>query len=181
MLSELRKWAFCPLSFCIEVNEGCEGAYLLSKKEQMILNAVEAKAAETGVEIITVEVVGSKRAPIIRIFIDTPNGVSFNELSSAQEWIGQIIEDMDPFPGAYTLEVSSPGIDRPLRSIEHFADRIGEVCRIRTVEPIDGQSNFKGIIESVEGSTIAIESDGTISKIDHGNIKKANIVGKVEF
>ena len=62
------------------------------------------------------EIVGSKKAPTIRVFIGTEEGVSFDELASAQVWINRIMDEIDPFPGAYMLEVSSPGIDRPLRT-----------------------------------------------------------------
>ena len=78
---------------------------MLTAKEQMLLDALESKAAEHGIEIVTVSVVGAKKAPTIRVYIDTPHGVSFDELSEAQSWIDPVIEQIDPFPGAYTIEV----------------------------------------------------------------------------
>ena len=81
---------------------------MLSKKETELLDALEPRAASEGVEIVTVQVVGAKKAPTIRVFIDTPEGVSFDELAKAQAWINDIMDALDPFPGAYTLEVSSP-------------------------------------------------------------------------
>ena len=94
---------------------------MLTAKEQKLLDALEPTAAASGVEIVTLEIMGSKKAPTIRVFIDTEEGVSFDELASAQVWINRIMDEIDPFPGAYMLEVSSPGIDRPLRTKEHFA------------------------------------------------------------
>ena len=94
---------------------------MLSGKERQLLDALSPRAEAEGVEIVTVEVVGAKKAPTIRVFIDTPGGVGFDELASAQAWINAIMDELDPFPGAYSLEVSSPGIDRPLRTLEHFA------------------------------------------------------------
>ena len=82
---------------------------MLSKKEQQLLDALAPRAEQEGVEIVTVEVAGAKKAPTIRVYIDTPDGVSFDELSSAQAWINDLMDELDPFPGAYTLEVSSPG------------------------------------------------------------------------
>ena len=78
---------------------------MLTAKEQSLLEALEAQAAEHDIEIVTVEVAGAKKAPTIRIYIDTPEGVSFDELSGAQVWINDIMDELDPFPGAYTLEV----------------------------------------------------------------------------
>ena len=82
---------------------------MLTAKEQKLLDALEPTAAASGVEIVTLEIMGSKKAPTIRVFIDTEEGVSFDELASAQVWINRIMDEIDPFPGAYMLEVSSPG------------------------------------------------------------------------
>ena len=80
---------------------------MLSKKEQQLLDALAPRAEQEGVEIVTVEVAGAKKAPTIRVYIDTPDGVSFDELSSAQAWINDLMDELDPFPGAYTLEAVS--------------------------------------------------------------------------
>ena len=80
---------------------------MLSKKETELLDALEPRAASEGIEIVTVQVVGAKKAPTIRVFIDTPEGVSFDELAKAQAWINDIMDALDPFPGAYTLEAVS--------------------------------------------------------------------------
>ena len=93
---------------------------MLSRKEQQLLDALAPTAEEKGVEIVTVDVGGAKKSPTIRVYIDTENGVGFDELAAAQGWINEIMDRIDPFPGAYMLEVSSPGIDRPLRTPEHF-------------------------------------------------------------
>ena len=77
---------------------------MLSAKEQAILRALEPQAQQEGIEVVTVEVVGAKKSPTIRVYIDTPEGVSFDELSQAQSWIDGIVEQLDPFPGAYMLE-----------------------------------------------------------------------------
>lgn len=71
---------------------------MLSKKETELLDALEPRAASEGVEIVTVQVVGAKKAPTIRVFIDTPEGVSFDELAKAQAWINDIMDALDPFP-----------------------------------------------------------------------------------
>ena len=88
---------------------------MLTKKEQHILDILSPYAKQNNLEIVTVEIVGSKKAPTIRIYIDCEGGVGFDELDAAQTWINSVMDELDPFPGAYLLEVSSPGIDRPLR------------------------------------------------------------------
>lgn len=115
---------------------------MLTAKERSLLAALEPTADAKGVEIVTIEIVGAKKAPTIRVFIDTPEGVSFDQLSGAQEWINQIMDDIDPFPGAYTLEVSSPGIDRALRTPQHFDRFAGETVQITCTSPVNGRSKW---------------------------------------
>ena len=154
---------------------------MLTGKEQMILDALEPRAAEEGVEVVTVEIVGARKSPTIRVYIDTENGVGFDELSSAQSWIDAIVEEMDPFPGAYMLEVSSPGIDRPLRTPQHFADRIGEQAVVKTTGKIEGRATFSGTIAQADDEAVTIECDGTPYRITYESIKRANLKGTFEF
>ena len=126
---------------------------MLTGKARMILEALEPHARTHNMEIVTVELVGSRKAPTIRVFLDCEGGVGFDELSSAQEWVNAVMDELDPFPGAYTLEVSSPGIDRPLRTLEHFARFEGEKAQIVLRE----------------------------QRLPYDQIKKAHIIGRIDF
>lgn len=179
---------------------------MLSAKEKNLLAALEPRAAREGVEIVTLEVTGSKKAPTIRVYIDTPDGVSFDELSSAQQWINAIMDEIDPFPGAYMLEVSSPGIDRPLRTPEHFARFAGDTAVVKTVSPLEGCSSFTGTIAGVvvgAGTTLLEPADAACTaeascsvvlvlagegqaepaevRIALDNIKRAHLRGVIDF
>ena len=154
---------------------------MLSKKEQQLLDALAPRAEQEGVEIVTVEVAGAKKAPTIRVYIDTPDGVSFDELSSAQAWINDLMDELDPFPGAYTLEVSSPGIDRPLRTLEHFARFAGQTAVVKTSRPLDGRSSFAGAIVSAEGDEVVLDVDGEHVAISFDGIKRAHLKGTIDF
>ena len=153
---------------------------MLGKKEQQLLDALEPRASQEGVEVVTVEVVGAKKAPTIRVFIDTPDGVSFDELSSAQAWINDIMDELDPFPGAYTLEVSSPGIDRPLRTLEHFARYVGETAVVKA-QPREGRSSWTGTITATHDGTIELDVDGSAVQIPIDDIKRAHLKGTIDF
>ena len=154
---------------------------MLTAKEQSLLAALEPRAAEEGIEIVTVEVVGAKKAPTIRVYIDTPEGVSFAQLASSQRWINDIMDEIDPFPGAYMLEVSSPGIDRPLRTPAHFARFAGEVAVIATKTPIDGRSKWTGKLAGMEGDDVLLEVDGIVEHIAITEIKRARLKGSIDF
>ncbi|CVH76242.1 Ribosome maturation factor RimP [Coriobacteriaceae bacterium CHKCI002] len=154
---------------------------MLSGKERQLLDALSPRAEAEGVEIVTVEVVGAKKAPTIRVFIDTPGGVGFDELASAQTWINAIMDELDPFPGAYSLEVSSPGIDRPLRTLEHFARFAGQTAVVKTSRPLDGRSSFAGAIVSAEGDEVVLDVDGEHVAIPFDGIKRAHLKGTIDF
>ncbi len=154
---------------------------MLTRKEQGLLDAFESASQGRGIEIVTVEVIGSKKSPVVRVYIDAEGGVSFPELSDAQEWLGALLDELDPFPGAYTLEVSSPGIDRPLRTPDHFARFCGEEVKVRTEAPIDGRSSFRGTLAEATPEAIGIDIDGERLTIPFSAIKRANVVGKIEF
>ena len=130
---------------------------VLSNKEKQLLDALSPRAAQEGVEIVTIEVVGSRKSPTIRVYIDTDHGVSFDELSAAQAWINDIMVEIDPFPGAYMLEGSSPGIDRPLRTPEHFARFAGQTAQVKTNGPLEGRSSFTGTIVSADEGAVVLD------------------------
>ena len=142
---------------------------MLTTKEASLLAALEPRAIEEGIEIVTIEVVGSRKAPTIRVYIDTEQGIVFDEI--------------DPFPGAYTLEVSSPGIDRPLRTRGHFEAAVGEQVYATCSEPVDGRSRFTGTLLGVaeDGGAIRLSVDGDEVVLPFSIIKRAHIKGVVEF
>ena len=154
---------------------------MLSKKEQQLLDALVPRARQEGVEIVTLEVAGAKKAPTIRVYIDTEDGVSFDELSAAQAWINDLMDEIDPFPGAYMLEVSSPGIDRPLRTLEHFARFAGEQALVKTVSAVDGRSSFTGMLVGTDGDDVLLDVDGATVRVAHANIKRAHVKGTIDF
>ncbi len=154
---------------------------MLGKKEQQLLDALSPRAVAEGIEVVTIEVVGAKKAPTIRVYIDTPDGVSFDELSSAQAWINVVMDELDPFPGAYTLEVSSPGIDRPLRTPEHFAQFTGGTAVVKTSPPLEGRSAFTGSIVAACAETLELDVDGQVVSIPFTTIKRAHLKGVVDF
>ncbi|MBO4352092.1 MAG: ribosome maturation factor RimP [Eggerthellaceae bacterium] len=154
---------------------------MLTRKEQELLDALMPTAQKEGVDLVTLEVVGARKAPTIRVYIDTDHGVSFDELAAAQAWINDIMDEIDPFPGAYTLEVSSPGIDRPLRTREHFERFAGEKVVVKTTAPIDGRGTFTGVLVGMDGDDVQVDCEGGTFAIPLDSIKKANVKGTFDF
>lgn len=154
---------------------------MLTKKEQHILDVLSPYAEKNNLEIVTIEIVGSKKAPTIRIYIDCEGGVGFDELDAAQTWINSVMDELDPFPGAYLLEVSSPGIDRPLRTLEHFQRFAGEKAALVLTSPLDGRAKWTGILQGVTDNAVKLEVDGQEIEIPYEAIKKAHVIATIDF
>lgn len=154
---------------------------MLTKKEQSLLDALLPQAQREGVEIVTLEIVGSKKAPTIRVYIDTENGVSFDELARTQAWINQVMDQIDPFPGAYMLEVSSPGIDRPLRTPEHFCQAVGQTVVVTANAPIEGRAKFTGTLTAADQASVTLDCNGTTVTLPLSDLKRAHIKGVISF
>ena len=133
-------------------------------------------AEEAGLELVHVELVGSERKPIIRIFIDKPGGVTLEDCSTTSRSVEKILDEEDFIPSAYLLEVSSPGLERGLYNLNDFQKFIGETAKVKTSEAINGQKNFRGRIVAVEDHNVIFE-DRTNGKIiiPYNAITKANL------
>ena len=121
-----------------------------TKTEQAIIDALEAVAPQHDVDIVDVELVGATKAPCVRVRIEGAEGqsLSLNDVTANTKWVGDVIEELDPISSSYTLEVSSPGMARPLRRPCDFARFVGENCELTstatetnvTLELEDGES-----------------------------------------
>ncbi|NCT68004.1 MAG: ribosome maturation factor RimP [Rhodanobacteraceae bacterium] len=133
--------------------------------------------ADLGLELLGIEFSPSRSGSLLRVYIDEPErGVTIDDCERASREISALLDVNDPVAGRYTLEVSSPGLERPLFTPEHFARYLGEVAKIGVNLPIDGRRRFQGAIRAVEGDRITIEQDGTPVEIAHANIAKARLV-----
>jgi ribosome maturation factor RimP len=151
-----------------------------SAKQQKLIAALETAAQENGFELVDVELAGAGRARVVRVLLDKSSGCSIDGLAEANSWVSAIVEDNDPYANTYLLEVSSPGVDRPLRTLEHFARFVGEEVKL-TTEPIGERSNWTGTLAGVESDDVLLSIDGEISRIPYEMIKKARLRGRIDF
>ncbi len=112
-----------------------------------------------GMELVHLEYTGSPSGMVLRIFIDKPGGVTIDDCAHISRIIGDLLDVKDPIPEHYTLEVSSPGINRPLVKTEDFDRFTGERVFIKTREPVQGRKRFKGILKGIERDIIKIDLD----------------------
>jgi ribosome maturation factor RimP len=136
-----------------------------------------APLAETqGMEIIDVELrrEGSRSGRVLRIYLDREGGPNMDDLSRVSRELSALLDEQDFIEGAYTLEVSSPGINRPLKRPEHFQRFIGKNVRVRTRQPVQGRKSFIGALLGVMSDRIALDQDGTRVEIPFAIIEKSN-------
>jgi ribosome maturation factor RimP len=136
-----------------------------------------APVAETqGMEIIDIELrrEGSRSGRVLRFYLDKAGGPNMEDLSRVSRQLSELLDTHDVVEGAYTLEVSSPGINRPLKLPEHFTRFIGKTVRVRTRELIQGRRSFLGRLLEVSNDKIAVSQDGTRYEIPFSLIEKSN-------
>ena len=145
--------------------------------ETRIRDLVERVAISMGLEIVLVEIKGAAGRPVLRAYIDQPGGVTLADCERFRKRlsVGLGVEDWIPF--SYTLEVSSPGLDRPLVKEEDFRRFAGNNARIRSRIPVQGQKNFKGRILGVSAGKVELElAPGRQVEIAVGEVEKANLI-----
>jgi len=128
-----------------------------SKVPETVARLVEPIARERGLDLVDVEFRPLGRRSVLRLYLDREGGVSLDDLSSMSGEVGDVLDAHDAIPGAYTLECSSPGINRPLRKSADFARFIGKRVRVRTHSPIAGARNFIGRLEANSATDIEID------------------------
>jgi ribosome maturation factor RimP len=136
-----------------------------------------APLAETqGLEIIDIELrrEGSRIGRVLRLYLDKEGGPNMDNLSQVSRELSALLDIHDVVEGAYTLEVSSPGINRPLKRPDHFRPFIGKQVRIRTRDLVQGRRSFLGTLLDVMNDKIAVNQDGARVEIPFAVIEKSN-------
>lgn len=126
------------------------------KTEQKIQRLASEMADECGFELVDVSLLGSKRNILLRVAIDREGGITLDDCETFSRRLEGLLDIEDPISGHYTLEVSSPGLDRPLKTLNDFRKNVGKLMRVVTMEKIDNQSFFIGILKNVCDSSIII-------------------------
>jgi len=151
---------------------------------QKILSALEQAALNHHIDIVDVEIVGSSKNPLVRVRIDhddeTEETISLDEVAQETSWISETIDELDPFPTSFTLEVSSPGMARPLRRAKDFVRFVGQEVQFQTTAT-EGRRKFTGTLLGIEGTTISIQTEDEVCTIDLSELKKCVIKPAFDF
>ncbi len=149
--------------------------------EERIRGIAERVASEHGLERVHAEVGGLGRNAAVRIFIDKPGGVTHEDCSAVSHHVGTLLDVEDFINSAYTLEVSSPGLERGLYKRDDYERFAGRLAKMKAREPVNGQRNFKGRIVGVDGDSVVFDdrTSGEV-KVPLSSVVKANLEIDVE-
>ncbi|ABI38104.1 protein of unknown function DUF150 [Shewanella sp. MR-4] len=149
-------------------------ATLESRLVDMLTVPVEA----LGFQLWGIEYVQAGKHSILRVFIDGENGINIEDCANVSRQVSAVLDVEDPISTEYTLEVSSPGVDRPLFTAEQYAAYVGEDVKLQLTMPVAGSRNLKGAITQVDGQMLSLNVNGKELVVALDNIRKGNIIAK---
>lgn len=141
---------------------------------ERLWGVVEPYVAAEGVELDDIEVLGSGR--LVRVVLDAGGSLGVDRIADLSRGISRLIDEDDPVSGAYTLEVTSPGLERKLRLPRHFAKSIGREVKLKTRSPIDGENSHRGVLTAADESGCTIDVAGIARTIPYAEVSSARTV-----
>ena len=150
----------------------------MAKISDKVVSLINPSINDLGYELVGVEYVASGKHSILRLYIDSEEGIGVDDCEIVSRQVSAIMDVEDPISGQYNLEVSSPGIERPLFSVAHYQRFLGHDVRLRTFRPIEGRRNFSGAIGSVSEASNSLELVTELGPVtlEIDLIEKANLV-----
>ena len=137
---------------------------------------LEPGVSALGFELVDVEMAGSHHHPTLRVYIDSPRGINVDDCAKVSRQLSALLDVEDPLPGQYTLEVSSPGQDRPLVKPEDFRRHTGETIKVKLQQPVAGRRNFSGRLVDVATDHVVMEVDKEIYNLAFADMERARLV-----
>jgi ribosome maturation factor RimP len=135
---------------------------------------LEPVAEREGCEIVAIEILGSPGRALLRVYIDRPEGVNVDVCARVSRAISPVLDVEDPFPGAWELEVSSPGIERPLQRENDFRRFVGFGVKVK-LAPGPERRRYSGLLQGLEDGHVLVEVDGQIHRLALDQIDKAHL------
>jgi ribosome maturation factor RimP len=129
----------------------------MSKVTEVVEDLLTPILSNLDLELVDIEYVKEGKNWFLRIYIDKDSGVDIEECGLVSERLSEKLDELDPIPHNYFLEVSSPGAERPLKKEKDYQKAIGKNVFIKTYEPIDDEKTFEGILTAFDGETVTIE------------------------
>jgi ribosome maturation factor RimP len=149
------------------------------KQNKKLLDIIAPVVEGVGYELLGIEHLKQGRYSLVRIYIDNEGGINLSDCEFVSQQVTGVLDVENPVQGTYNLEVSSPGLDRPIFTLEQFQRHIGEAVRINLEIKQEGRRKFSGTLREVGDSFIVVECDVSVVTVAENNIDSARIVPKL--
>jgi len=147
---------------------------------QRLQDLLEPVVDGLGYELWHLELAGGGRNRLLRLYIDAPGGITLEDCEAVSHEVSAALDVADPLPDAYRLEVSSPGLDRPLVTAAHFGRFVGERARFTLYAPVNGQRRFTATVAGVEGDIVRFRHEGEELTVNLADIAKARLAPELD-
>ncbi|WP_299803729.1 ribosome maturation factor RimP [uncultured Shewanella sp.] len=146
--------------------------------ERKLVEMLKAPVEALGHQLWGLEYIQAGKHSILRLYIDNEKGIFIEDCAEASRQVSAVLDVEDPISSEYTLEVSSPGVDRPLFTAEQYQAYIGETVKVQLTMPVAGSRNLKGTVTGVDGQMLNLSVDGNELIVALDNIRKGNLIAK---
>lgn len=146
----------------------------MSKRVEQLTELFAPVVEDLGFVLWGVEYIQGRGA-VVRVYIDHEDGITVDNCAAVSHEISGVLDVEDPISGEYNLEVSSPGMDRPMFELAQYVDYIGEDVQLKLLAPVSGKRKMTAAIVAVDGETLVVELDGETLRIPYGQVDRARL------
>ncbi len=150
----------------------------LATLERRLVEMLKAPVEALGHQLWGLEYIQAGKHSTLRLYIDNEKGIFIEDCAEASRQVSAVLDVEDPISTEYTLEVSSPGVDRPLFTAEQYQAYIGETVKVQLTMPVAGSRNLKGTVTGLDGQMLNLSVDGNELTVALDNIRKGNLIAK---
>ena len=151
----------------------------MATREQQLTELLEPTVEALGFELWGIEYVASGKHTLLRLYIDAEQGITVDNCAAVSEQVSAVMDVEDPISSEYTLEVSSPGMDRLLFKLSQYPAYVGEWLELRLRSPFEGRRKFRGVLKGIEGDEVVIHVDDHEYLLPHSAIEKARVQPRI--
>ena len=172
----LSEWVFAEPTLCM-----LSGGYNLSRKQVLdnLFETFEPVVKEAGLELLDIELTSDSKRQILRVTIYKPQGITLDDCTAVDRILDPLLDEIDPFPGSYDLEVSSPGLERTLKRNKEFEIFKDRLCKVNLFKPINGSRSFQGFLVGLSDfpeESVVINLEQGQTAFPRQNISKVQLV-----
>ncbi len=176
-ISRKKRYGFCrfcqggPLAHFLFVR-----IVLVRKASEKLYEIITPVVEALGYELVGIEYISQGKHSVLRLYIDSDKGIVVDDCAEVSHQVSGVLDVEEPIKGGYHLEVSSPGLDRPLFDEKHYERFAGHQAKIQLTAPLDGRRKFQGVLLGLKEGKVAVNVEGDEYLLPFASIDKANLV-----